>query len=189
MLDVALEFFKNELSAFLAARLGPSSVEVVLSRVVDENGKYALPEDSLGISLVNLEEERTFRAQLPSHSLVAGQHVVREPELKLNLFVLLAAHFKHYDQGLKHLSCALTYFQANSAFTPEQYPGLDPRIEKLTAELQSLNYEQLNQMWAYIGAKQLPSVVYRVRLVTLQDLELSAVQPPLTAVAVSLGST
>lgn len=188
MLDLALEFLRSELNAFLAARMGPSTVEARLSRVVDENGKYAFPEDSLGISLVNLEEERVLRAQLPSHAFVGGQHVVREPELKLNLYVLVAANFKLYDQGLKYLSCVLTYFQAHASFTPERYPGLDPRVEKLTAELQSLNYEQLNQMWAYIGGKQLPSVVYRVRMVAIQDLEVSEVRPPLTAVTLSTGS-
>ena len=61
------------------------------------------------------------------------------------------------------------YFQAHSSFTFEEYPALDPRIGKLTVELQSLNYEQLNQVWAFIGGKQLPSAIYKFRMVVLQD--------------------
>ena len=188
MLDTALEFFRDELNSFIAARVGSDSVQVKLTRIVDENGKYGFSEESVGLSLVNLEEERTLRTQLPTHATVGGQHVVREPELKLNLYVLLAANFKLYNEALKFLGCVMTYFQAHTAFTPEQYPGLDPRLQRLTVELQSLSYEQLNQMWAFIGAKQLPSVVYRIRVVALQDLTLSGVQPPLSAVTISMGS-
>src|SRR5206468_23406 len=84
---------------------------------------------------------------------------------------------------LKYISYALTFLQAHSSFTQETYPGLDPRIERLTTELQSLTYEQLNQIWAFIGGKQLPSAVYKVRMVVLQDVEPAAIAPPITRVA------
>jgi len=71
----------------------------------------------------------------------------------------------------------LTYFQSRPSFTSVEYAALDPRIEKLTVELQSLNYEQLNQIWAFVGGKQLPSVIYKVRLVSLQDAMPTAIQP------------
>lgn len=186
MLDTVLEFFKDELNTFIGARMGSDSVTVKLTRIVDENGKYAFPEESLGLSLVNIEEERVFKDQLPSHTLVNGQHVLQQPELKLNLHALVAANFKLYGEGLKFLSCVLTYFQAHAAFSPEQYPALDPRVGKLAVELQSLSYEQLNQMWAYIGGKHLPSVVYRIRVVVVQDLELQGVGPPLVEINADL---
>lgn len=109
-----------------------------------------------------------------------------EPELKLNLYILFAANFKIYDQALKFISYVLTYFQSHSSFTSDGYPTLDPRIKKLTVELQSLNYEQLNQVWAFIGAKQLPSVIYKVRMVVLQDEAATAIQPPITHIAGNL---
>jgi hypothetical protein len=186
MLDSALEFFRDEVNAFIAARMGSPGVEVGLTRLVDETGKYAFAEDSLGLTLINLEEERTFRAQLPERSTNGGRSVVHEPALKLNLHILVAAHFKRYDEALKFLSCVLTYFQANAAFTAAAYPALDPRIERLTAELQSLTFEQLNQVWAYLGAKYLPSAVYRVRMVVLQDVAPTLAGPPITAIAAEL---
>ena len=111
---------------------------------------------------------------------VKRQHIVSEPELKINLYVLFAANFKQYEEALKYISYVLMYFQSHSVFTPEQYSDLDPRIEKLTAELQSLNYEQLNQIWTFIGGKQLPSVIYKVRMVSLQDDTPKDIQPPVT---------
>lgn len=182
MLDIALGFLTDELNGYMEARTGSTTVRAAVTRVADETGKYAFGPQVIGLTLVNVEEERTFREQLPSHVLVNGQHVVREPALKLNLHLLAAAHFGIYDEALKYLACVLTFFQSHSSFTTARYPSLDPRIEKLTVELQSPTFEQLNQIWGFVGAKQLPSALYRVRMVVLQDLDLTAVQPPLTAI-------
>jgi hypothetical protein len=182
MIDVALEFLKSELNTYLLTQIGSASVSVELSKLVDEAGKYAFAEGKIAASIINIEEDRIFKSQLPEHLYTNGQHLVLEPELKLNLYVLFAANLKVYDQALKYISYILTYFQSHPAFTSVEYPALNPRIEKLTVELQSLNYEQLNQVWAFIGGKQLPSVIYKVRMVSLQETTPSAIQPPVTAI-------
>ncbi|MBD2325982.1 DUF4255 domain-containing protein [Alkalinema sp. FACHB-956] len=186
MLDIALKFLQDELNAYLFTRTGSDTVKVEMSRLVDEAGKYALEGETIGATIINLEEDRIFKSHLPDHSYLNGQHVVQEPDLKLNLHVLFAANFKLYDQALKYLSYILLFFQAHSVFTSEEYPGLDPKIGKLAIELQSLNYEQLNQVWAFIGGKHLPSVIYKVRMVILQDIEPQKVQRPLTTININL---
>src|SRR5688572_16851624 len=72
-------------------------------------------------------------------------------KLKLNLHVLFAAKFQKYDEALRSLSSVLTFFQSRPVFSASSYPGLDPRIERLTVELESMTFEQLNQVWAFIG--------------------------------------
>src|SRR5687768_9134526 len=104
MLDIALGFLRDELNAFLSSRMGADTFAVKLSRIVDDSGKYAFALDSLALSLIQVEEERIFRAQLPTQTLVNGRHVQQEPELKLNLTVMIAGNFKSYDEGLKYLS-------------------------------------------------------------------------------------
>ena len=182
MIDSALKFLMNEINAYLFARTGVGTGGVDLARLVDDTGKVALKDDTIGAALVNVEEERVLKSQLPDTAFVNGRHVQVQPDLKLNLHVIFAANFKTYTIALQQLSWLLTFFQAHPGFTPDRYPSLDPRIEKLAPELLSLTFEQLNQMWGFIGGKQLPSVVYRVRLVALQDLEPAAVQPPVTAI-------
>ena len=183
MLDIALKFLVKELNSYLLLRTGSSFGEADVSRLVDDNGKWAVKEDQIGAALINLEEERVVKSQLPETTYVDGRNVVLQPGLKLNLHVLFAAYFKRYDEALRYLAYVLTYFQSHPAFTPDQYPGLDPRIDKLTAELQSLTYEQLNQVWAFIGGKQLPSAIYKVRMVALQDAGQTAIQAPITQFA------
>jgi hypothetical protein len=184
MLDVALKFVTDELNAFLAARTGTDTVQAKLTRFPTElANKYAFDEGTLGITVVNLEEERTVRSQLPTHVYVNGQHVVREPDIKINVVILIGANFKQYDEALKYLSLVLVFFQSHPVFTPGEYPALDPAVERLAMELQSPTYEQLNQIWGFVGTKQLPSALYRVRMVVLQDTAPAAVRPPVTGIA------
>lgn len=188
MLDIATGFLKDELNTFLVSRTGSDSVKATLSKVVDESGKYAFANDSICCSIINIEEERFLKKQLPEYTAVNGRHVVLEPELKLNLHVMFAANFTHYDQALKYISHILTCFQAKPVFTSDKYPALAPGIGKMTVQLLSLNYEQLNQIWAFIGGRQLPSVIYLVRMVTMQDTAQTAVQPPITTISATIQS-
>ncbi|MCE9667741.1 DUF4255 domain-containing protein [Myxococcus stipitatus] len=188
MLDVALKFLAKELNSYLLTRTASEFGKAELTRLVDDAGKYVLKEDQLGVSLIHLDEERVFKSQVPEPRLAGGKNVLQEPPLKLNLHILYAARFTHYDQALRYLAHVLTFFQAHPSFTPEAYPGLDARIEKLTAELQSLSYEQVNQVWAFIGGKQLPSALYKVRMVLLQDAARTSIQQPLTRLDTHLHS-
>jgi hypothetical protein len=181
MLDVALQFLTDELNTFLLTRTGSDTVKAKLTKLVDETGKYGF-EQGIGINVINIEEERTVKEHLPEHAYVNGRHVVKPPELRLNLHVMFAANLKLYEDSLKYISYILTFFQAHPAFTPDGAPGLDARVEKLLLELQSPGYEQLNQIWAFIGGKQLPAVIYKVRMVVVQPDEPSGIQPPITRI-------
>jgi len=187
MLDQVLDFFSAELNAYFQTRTGLPGDTVVPGQVVNDNGKYEIKKDNIGATIINIEEEGVFKDQLPEVRFQQGQHLQREPKLKLNLFVLFAANYTRYDQALKHLSLVLQYFQGHRVFTPDRYPGLQTGIERLSVDLQTLNYDQLNQIWAYIGGKHLPSIVYRVRLVSIQDSAISQVQPPLTVISTDMG--
>lgn len=182
MIDLALQFLVSELNAFLLARTGTEFGKAETGRLVDDTGKWVTKENQIGVALLNVEEERTTRMQTPQPAFVAGQQVILQPELRLNLHVVFAAYFQNYDQGLRQLSNVLTFFQSHPVFDPGEHPSLDPRFVRLAVDLISLTYEQLNQVWAFIGGKQLPSVIYRVRLVALQDVEPDRIQPPITSV-------
>lgn len=180
MLDIALKFLADELNGYLERRLGAAGAgKAAPTALVDDAGKWLLPEAHLGLTLVALDEERTLRAQLPVRTYVDGNQVDLPPPLQLNLVVLLAARFSLYDQALGFLAQALTFFHAHPVFTPATHAGLDPRIEKLSLEMLAYGPETLNQTWACLGAKYLPSVLYRVRMVSLQDREPASVGLPI----------
>jgi hypothetical protein len=179
MIDIALKFLADELNAYLLAETASDLVKIEVSKLVDESGKYAFGTNKIAASIINIEEDCIFKSQTPDHKLVNGQHLVMEPELKVNLYIIFAANFTVYDQALKYISFILTYFQSHRFFTPDRHPTLDPRIEKLVPELQSLNYEQINQIWAFVGGKQLPAIIYKVRMVALQSKIPTAINRPI----------
>lgn len=187
MIDAALKFVAGQVNAHLQKRAGAEAGMTSLGPLVDDKGTWLQPKDTLRLALFHVEEERVLRDQVPSHVVVAGREVTLPPPLKLNLVVVFAANFQHYDQSLRCLSLVLGLFQANPLYTPSDAPSLPAGLERLAIELVSYGPEQLNQMWACIGAKQLPSVVYRLRLVELQDSEPLGTGAPITSIETTLG--
>jgi len=188
MLDIAVTFLAEELNSYLRKRgaFVQGSDMVFPSTLVDAKGEWVLSTGKIGVTLINIEEERVLREQIPDRVYLNENHVVLQPALKLNLTVLFAAPFNKdtdgYKSSLKFLSHVLTFFQSHPSFSADNSPGLDPRIVKLNVELLSYTPEQLNQTWAYLGSKYLPSAIYRVRMVTLQDIEPMEISKPITAI-------
>ena len=146
MIDQALTFLRDELAAYILARTNSNNVEVKLSKLVNESGKYAFGEETIALSVVHLEEDRTFKSQLPEYTYINGQNVRLEPELKFNVHLMIAANFTVYAQAWKAISLVLAFFQSHSSFSSQEYPGLNPQFYKINVVLASLTYEQQNQI-------------------------------------------
>jgi hypothetical protein len=185
MIDDALKTLADQAQGFLERNSGSSGDlqgRICLANVVNpEDGSVALEPDSLGLCLVNIEEERVTKSQRAS-APAAGRVAYLNPELKLNLHVLIAANYKVYRTGLHFLSSVIRFFQAKSVFTPENTPELASGIQKLIVEMYTLNLEQQNHLWGALGAKYLPSVFYKVRMLTIQEELVAEEQPPITVV-------
>ena len=185
MIDKALEVLKNGIRDYLVQLpdLNITSQEFIhLDHIVEADGNLALPADSLGLSLVNLEEERVTKSQQNFGRSTDGRIVHMNPEIKLNLFVLIVANFSNYRTGLEFLSAAIRFFQSKSVFTPANTPALNVAIQKLIVEMMTLSFEQQNHKWGSLGAKYLPSVMYKVRMLTIQEALAADEQEPITMI-------
>lgn len=201
MIDVALDFLKDEINTQLTLQFGANPSQgswIVLSNVAKEDGTWAIPNDSLGISLINIEEERVFKDQQTAFRTPSGDIEHYNPEIKLNLYVLISANFTsgdngmvnnyQYVEGLKQLSAVISLFQGKNVYTTDNAPGLDASIKKLIVELYSFSFEQQYNFWTVIGAKYLPSVLYRVRMLTFQEKKLLDQQVPITTTELEMSS-
>ena len=187
MLDVAVGFLAEQFNTYLVRRTGSMALgKVVAGGLVDDSGKLAIASGTVGLSIVNIEEERVMREQVPARVMVNGRELTLQPELRLNLTLLFAARMANYDMTLKALSNVLTFFQSHPVFSADDYPALDARIGKIVMELYSVTPETLNQIWASIGAKYQPSVLYRARLVTIQDQEPFNLGEPITDIGLAV---
>ncbi len=183
MIHSTLKFLTRSINDYLKIKNNLEEDKVFLTHVSGEAG-VAIPDKALGLSLVNIEEEKVFKEQSATFINRDGKVEYRNPELKLNLYVLISANYQNkvlsdpsddYYEGLKQLSHVISFFQAKNVFTHDNAPVLaaeDPRIKKLIVELYSYSFEQMYNFWSVLGTKYLPSVLYKVRLLTIQEGEL-----------------
>lgn len=167
MIDAAFLFLRSEINSYINLKTG-SADTLEITPLTDDSGQILT--DRLGLTLVNLEEERTSQPLPQLKPTTAGQVAKSNPKIRLNLHLLFSANFENnYDEALKHLAYIITFFQARNVFTPQTHPGLADGIEKLVVEMMSLGLEQQNNLWAALGAKYRPSVVYKMRMLLLED--------------------
>ena len=125
-------------------------------------------DDKLILTLVNLEEDRAMRRH-ESVVKVDGMARYKRPPLLLNLYVLVSANKGDYGTSLTQLGYVVQFFQFQNCFTHSTHPTLDARIEKLLVELYTLNFEQVNHLWSTLGGKYLPSVLYKIQQLSLDE--------------------
>ncbi len=142
MIDKVLSLILDELNVFLSARLAGSEPHAVLSALVEQDGTPPPQiENKLVLSLVNIE---------------------RETAPNLNIYLRVAANFgANYIECLQFLSAALEFFQERPVFTA-------PGIDRLNVQMLNLTIQDLHSLWSISGSNYLPSVFYKVRMVTTQ---------------------
>jgi len=93
------------------------------------------------------------------------------PPLYIDLYVLFYANFaeRNYAEGLDAISRTISFFQQNPRFTRDNLPGLDPAIDKLTFEFFNLDLQTQSRLMESMGAKYLPSVYYKVRMIPFHN--------------------
>lgn len=131
-------------------------------------------ENHLVVSLVNIEEERALKNGPVFANAGPNEGVYRNRPVHLNLFLLFAANHRNYGTALKRLAQVLAFFQGKQKFTLANSPGAIPPQSaiaefSLVMDLMSLSFEEVNHLWGFLGAKQMPFALYRGRLVAISD--------------------
>ena len=164
MIDEALDYVKRELSGYLTIAAEDVHLEHphVLKEKVDLEGVF--------VSLVNIEEEKTTKNAPPFQRQNDAIKII-EPPIDLNLYLLFSFKFKKYDTGLIHLSKTIERFQGQKHYGAHNQSAANPfpqGIERLIFDQVNLNFEELNHLWGVLGGAYFPSVLYKVRLVSIQ---------------------
>jgi len=166
-----LNFLRAYLNKEMNLRLGSlASYESIKLAPVN---KDTVADDKVYLSLINIEEEKVLKNQNyyrrvnPDDDFLS----VVNPEIKLNLYILLSAQFKaiNYVEALKQISYVITIFQGKNVFNQSDLTGDAKVLETLIVDLYSQTIEQNNGLWQAMGSNPVPAVLYKVRLLLLQD--------------------
>lgn len=187
MIYEVLNFLRQNLDAYINNGRAAAEPVMVLSNPwsnTDSSKNFSFLNS---LSLINVEEDRIFKSQGYQYIRKDQERFIqKEPDIKLNLYVLFSAYNKNYEDALKITSKVVSYFQMNPVFqkerNPERITSLPDGVDKIIVELFSASFEQQNQIWASLSTGYLPSVIYKVRMLiidtdpTKDQAEVPAIQ-------------
>lgn len=160
-----------ELNDYFKSRFDIGEDRLVLSNLINQDGSVAVEgSNKVVCSLVNIQEETTLKATAGTSSF-GGSFAVGGADIHVNLTIMFSAFFsgKNYVEALKFLSGVIYFFQSKPVFSTSNSPGLSSNIDKACFDLTSLSYHDLNSVFAMMGAKYMPTVVYRVRMLSFSS--------------------
>jgi hypothetical protein len=181
MVFQSMELIRRNLNAFLKDNGISTPDPVVLGNIAfaTPDNPATAPDESAFIymSLVNVEEELVLKNQSAIRKSDIRPLAYVNPPLFINLYLLFSANHKDYNSALQTLGLVLLFFQANRVFsisrTPVEStgvfatPGEDENNIKVSMDLMSLTFEQVNHLWGTLGGKQLPFLLFKARQVEI----------------------
>jgi hypothetical protein len=178
MIETAILLLRDELQSYINNH--DASVNVIIDNIgLFETAHGDTLTNSIVITLVNIEEESTLKNQPALKRPLIGNAIYQNPPIFLNLYVLFTSNYSGNDYGLalKRLSYIIRFLQSRNSFsTSSSVTGAsidltdDDVVDlKFTMELYTLTFEQINHLWGSLGGRQVPFVMYKLRLVVISE--------------------
>jgi hypothetical protein len=202
MIDTALILLRQELLNYLEP-IDPSAAVNIDNVGMLETANGDKLANSIILTVVNVEEESTLKNQ-PAvwRNTALGKATYEYPPVYLNLYVLITCNYwgDNYIYALQRLSAVVRFVQGKPAFSygTASYTDAgndefttDPDLLGLqfTLEIYTLTFEQLNHLWGSLGGRQVPFVMYKLRLVALTDRRTLREVPLIRVIETDLVST
>lgn len=181
MIWEALSFVTNELNASLRRKYNTNEEIVILSNLVNPDGtSIAFDDNRIVVTLVKIDPEQIPPA---SHQSFANTNPVQN----VNLHILFSAITRsgNYQEGLKLISGVISFFQSERVFSSGTHTGLSRLIDKANFEMVRLELMEQTNIWSALGAKYMPSVVYKMRTLTYSDTNYSGEVPRISGMNAS----
>lgn len=174
----------DELNEFFRTKLRVNEDKVVLSGIMNLDGSIAIQgENKVLVTLINIEKEPSAKSN--ANAPGARTFANTASPMSVNIYVLFSSYFSgnNYPEALRFTSFVIAFLQEKGVFSQSNTPRLDVGIEKLTFEMESLGSEKLNNVWATLGAKYMPSVLYKVRMLTFDTSVVREYRPSVSGVS------
>ena len=183
MIYEVIQTIADGLNVFFKARLRTTEDKAVISAIVNQDGSVAqLEENKVLITLVNIEKE----------PINVGKGSNGKQRVNINFFLLFSCYFSNanYSEALKFLAFIMNYLNDNSSMDISEGGGGKSTSSssgpKVQIEIESLTVDQNSNLWSAIGAKFMPSVLYKIRMIPLDSDSLIEFRP---SAAVLSGNT
>ncbi len=180
MISSVLTNITQALNTHLNRKFQNRTNKVLLSGLVGPDGNAIIKEESaLVLSIVNIEHATNRKTNSGYVRLNGGGLGQQHPPVNVNIYLLLSMLFneKQYPEGLKWLSAAIGFFQGHPVFNRQNMSDLPPSVKKVTCEIVNLNIQDMSHFWGALGAKYQPSIIYKLRMLSIQEGDMPAQLP------------
>lgn len=181
MIADALSFLRDRINAFSAG--GPQIELGNVSRYNRGDDFNEGLQNKVLLSIINIEEDTVVR-HVQHFKREANGIVFKNPPVHLNFTLLFASTHTDYTSALIALETIVLFFQKNWFFSVESSPELvgynavhDIKIEKMTFEIANLPLDGVSQLWGALGGHHMPCVLYRMRMLPLDNNEGTGGEP------------
>lgn len=188
MIRGALKFIKQQLDQYIALNFGLQESAVVINALLDLDGAASEKnKNKVVITMINLDLETsrqfaTMNRRLSNRDIAqvnAAQH--------FNVDLLFTSNFDDYEEALKFLGATISFFQANTSFNAEHMSSMPSGLTRLNFEIENASYLDTHNLWSAMGAKYQPSIIYKVRHISIDSDQINSVQPSITKVVANAG--
>lgn len=192
MIGTVLSHISDELNTYVCRKQGlsPDVSKVALSSIIGLDGGLAVKGDNLVLlTMIDLRQDPAAPTwqKVPQRDLAGNTWSVKAEAFNVNLYLLFSTYFPDdLKNGLDHLSYVIQFFMSRSTMDRHNSPGLPRQVNKLSFEMETQDFQQKGYMWGLLGGKYLPSVLYKMRMLTFLDSEPEEFRPPITEVDTNL---
>lgn len=180
MLRQALELVSSELNAYLTN--GMTMNLVVCDNIArwenkDDNNHNEPMEGKVVLTLVGIEEENHLaQPNYTTRNPNTQETTYKNPPVKFNSYWLFTMNRENYLDAMDSLSGVIRFFQGKSHFSSNDF--------ELFFKLHAPTFEEANHLWAMLGGKQIPYIMYKVRLFELERSMPANAVPPVQQVQI-----
>jgi hypothetical protein len=181
MIHTAVNHLAGQLNQYLRRTFDLSEDIVVMSNIVEQDGTVVSNiNNKVVLCLVNIAKDNLASHQAQGYGAGGPDRLATtSPPLCINLYLMVIGHFSgnNYSEALKFLSHSIHFFQRCPVFDHQNTPDLDQGVEKLVLEIENLTIQDLSNVWGILSGKYLPSVLYKVRMVSFDSGDIKRQTP------------
>lgn len=183
MIESVLKNIQRE----LRKKISSKDVQISIASLSKDESEMT---EGIVMTLLHIEEEASVKQPMPKYNVGVEKILVEvdggkeeitnvtrtrksNPELLINLYLMFSAQDKDYPTALKNISSVIRAFQSKdvigSGLKDEEGKDITYKMS-----LMPMTMEQSLSVWQTFGAKPMPSVVYKVRAVVVDEEKPSA---------------
>lgn len=125
---------------------------------------------SVMLTLINLKEEQTLKNT--AYSRVNNNTMKTEyfnPYVFLNAYIMFSSRRATYRDSITDIAKIIRFIHGQNTFEAT-FNGMDYRV---VLNMYSPTFEELNHIWAILGGKVFPSIMYVMRVAELHSTKVT----------------